>query len=270
MKRIFLVCGVLIWALALLLGISQAAEQFPYLAEVKTDQVNLRAGPHTNFEVLSQLSKGNEVVVIGKEFEWYKIKLPEQAKSFVNRSYVKEHGGGFGEVTGNRVNIRSSPGPNSSIIGQLNKGDKFKIVEQVKEWYQIEPVEGLYGWVSEQFLAFKSAAIPNPKVVQLPSRNIYKRKKQLEEEERIQKELAAKEREKSIFGVTGIVALFDPSVNQYRLFVDESTFYDLHGVHQIFDQFLNKKVQVEGILQKDLQTTSPYPVIDVVRIRFII
>ena len=64
-------------------------ESFPFLAESTGDHVNVRAGQSANFEQLCQLSKGEEVAIVGKEYSWYKIQLPSHAKSFVSNKFVE-------------------------------------------------------------------------------------------------------------------------------------------------------------------------------------
>lgn len=43
-----------------------------------------------------------------------------------------------GIVTGNHVNIRTKPHINSSVIGQKNKNEKVKVLEQSGNWVKIE------------------------------------------------------------------------------------------------------------------------------------
>lgn len=170
--------------LLLTCGFAWAKEEFPYLAEVTEDNVNVRAGQDKSFESVGRLSKGTEVVVVGKEYGWYKVKLPDAAKCFISSKYIKGHGGGIGEVTGNRVNVRAAAGEKFTSLGQLQKGTLVRIRDKTNDWFQIEPLEGIYGWISEEFLKFKSKIIPPTNVVQLTIRKIYVRQRILEAERR--------------------------------------------------------------------------------------
>lgn len=141
------------------LGVSPiyADEEFtPFVAESTGGQVNVRAGQSSNFEQLCQLDKGEEVVVIDKEFSWFKIQLPLSAKSYVSKDYVKYLGQNAGGVTANQVNIRAGPGIHNTVIGQLSKGEQIYILEEFEQWHRIEPIAECYGWVSEKYLKFKS------------------------------------------------------------------------------------------------------------------
>jgi len=134
-------------------GIVWAQEHLPpFLAESTGDHVNVRAGQSANFEKLCQLSKGEEVVIFGKEYSWYKIQLPLSAKSFVSKDYVQFLGLNAGGITATDVNIRAGAGIHHTILGRLAKGDQIYIREEFDEWYRIEPVAKSYGWVSQKLL----------------------------------------------------------------------------------------------------------------------
>src|SRR3989338_1380173 len=67
-----------------------AQESFPFLAEAINERVNVRAGQSQNFEKLCQLEKGEEVIVVGKDFSWYKIQLPSRTHVYVSDKYRSE------------------------------------------------------------------------------------------------------------------------------------------------------------------------------------
>jgi len=59
----------------------------PFLAESTGDNVNVRAGQSANFERLCQLSEGEEVVVLDKEYSWYKIQTALTATKQIRSKY---------------------------------------------------------------------------------------------------------------------------------------------------------------------------------------
>ena len=138
-----------------------AAEKavFPYLAEINTNKVNIRAGQSEGFEKLCILNKGDQVVVVDKSFSWCKIKIPPEAKSFISDKYVKLVDGKNGEVTADRVNIRAAASVDSTALGQLRLGDKISIVNKTAGWYQIAPPKDFYGWIAENLIVLKSRNI---------------------------------------------------------------------------------------------------------------
>jgi len=52
-----------------------ADEHFPFLAEVSKESVNVRSGPNTNFEKVDKLSRGAQVVVLGKTYDGIRCSL---------------------------------------------------------------------------------------------------------------------------------------------------------------------------------------------------
>ena len=57
------------------------------------------------------------------------------------------------EVTIARINVRKTPSPFDSKLGEVNKGQKFRILDQYLEddgfvWYKIQFRRGVEGWVA--------------------------------------------------------------------------------------------------------------------------
>lgn len=262
--------------------LAHADDQFPFLGEITSNNVNIRAGQNVNFESLGHLQKGSQVVMVSKNYGWYKIKLPPDAKSYISAGLVKRLNDGIGQVTGSRVNIRARAGINSAVIGQLEKGQYVNILNNTFEkWYQIKPSEGLYGWVLEQYVIFKSVKIPMPRIVEPPTRNIYvkrriARQKAAEEKKRLAAIKAKEEEEarkkRKFIASTGIVEpLGSDSVSdsiRHRLIVDGKTVYLLKGYRGIIDWFLNHKVVLEGELKPSIN--SQFPIVLVTKIKLVL
>jgi len=137
------------------------AERFPFLGEVTSDKVSIRAGFNVNFERLDIVPKGTSLIVLDTNYDWYKVQLPASAKAYVRVDYVKVVSDKVGQISADRLNIRAGRGVNFSAIGQLNKGAYVRLVSKFDDWFQIEPVEGLYGWISKDFLKVKSYSVPS-------------------------------------------------------------------------------------------------------------
>ncbi len=137
-----------------------ADEHFPFLGEASKPAVHVRAGANTNFESVDKLTKGAEVVVLGRSYEWYQVQLPAGASAFIRADYLKIHDGSIGELIGDRVNVRARAASESSPLGQLKKGDLVKVLTKTNDWWRIEPPAGAVGWVHKDFLNVKSTEIP--------------------------------------------------------------------------------------------------------------
>ena len=168
----------LLWGFVLLCLFSASAfaeAKFPFTARVKADHVNIRAGQSNNYEALTEVNKGNDLVVIGKNYSWYQVRLPEGSKMYLKMGYLKLLSTEVGEITADRVNIRARPNTNASIIGQLVRGDQFFIKENKGEWLWIRPLAKAQGWVHEDFLEFKSQGA-SPKIFEDPADTVARAK----------------------------------------------------------------------------------------------
>jgi len=231
-----------------------AADELPFLGQVNGDEINIRAGQDTSFDKIGELHKGDPVVVVQKSYSWYKIRLPEQARCYVSRKLVRFLRDEIGEVSGDRVNIRSRPDLGSAILGQLNELTKVRIVETLDEWYRIEPVEGIYGWVWADFVEFRSADVPPPEVVQLPSRNIYEIKKQ---EEALQRQQELNQTVTLHGTVQLIEELSSDNHVRHQITDSQGRTFCLMGYRSILDGFLDNRVQIDGRLQEDSRFSCP-------------
>jgi len=138
-----------------------ADEHFPFLAVVAKDSVNVRAGSNTNFEKIDKLSRGTQVVVLGRSYEWYKIQPLATTKEYIRSDYLKiQEGGLLAEVLGDRVNVRASCSSDAASLGQIKKATWVSVLEQVSGWCRIAPVAGTIAWVHQDFLKFVSADVP--------------------------------------------------------------------------------------------------------------
>ena len=136
-----------------------AQARFPFTGRVKADRVHVRAGQSNNYEEVAVVNKGDELIVVGKNYSWYKVRLPESAKLYIKTDYAKPLTRDIGEVTGDRVNIRARAGTDAAIIGQLVRGDRFFIRETAGQWIAIRPVIQAYGWIHEDYIEFKSPRV---------------------------------------------------------------------------------------------------------------
>ncbi len=259
--------------------IANAEEKFPFLAEVSVESVNVRAGQNTNFEKLCRLSRGSEVIVVGKSFDWYKIKLPAEAKSFISQDFVSMIDEHTAEITGHRVNIRAGAGPNFVSLGQLVQGARVHVVQKINGWIQIEAVEGTFGWVSVQFLKFKSVQIPETvtaKIVPESARKTINTSAPTVE-------TAAKpeignnppaptpEPESNLTIVGHLVHFSDPSFHfKYKLMTQDGTVYNIENTNDVFEQFVNAQVTVEGVLKKSLPDWANPSALDVSKIQLVL
>jgi len=135
-------------------------------ASVEANNVNVRGQPKLKSEVVTRLTKGQQVTVIeeithnnsapDEPSAWAKIVLPPGAHVWINTAFITNDA-----VKPKKLNLRSGPGENYSIIGRLQRGDPVKPINTKEEWTEIESPTNAYAFVAAQFLKQEPAA-PTP------------------------------------------------------------------------------------------------------------
>jgi uncharacterized protein YgiM (DUF1202 family) len=160
-----------------------AATLSPGPAVAKEKNVNVRGQAAINSEVVTHLKRGDLVTVLDEvtlkkaktdePAKWAKIALPAGSVVWVNASFVKPE---TKAVIPKRLNVRSGPGENYSILGRIDRGTVVKEVETKGEWMKIESPTNSYAFVAAHLLSTDPAdlgpalakANPPPPPVQPP------------------------------------------------------------------------------------------------------
>jgi uncharacterized protein YgiM (DUF1202 family) len=131
----------------------------PGPAVVDANHVNVRGQPKLKSEILTRLDKGQPVTVIeeitrnnsavDEPSAWAKIFLPTNAHAWVNSSFIEPANK---TVIPRKLNLRSGPGENYSVIGQLLRGDLVTELGAKGAWTEIQPPTNAYAFVAAQFL----------------------------------------------------------------------------------------------------------------------
>jgi len=130
---------------------------FPVEATVTADSVNIRKGPGTGFRVVTKVYKGTKLEVVSSRDDWYEVKLPAMPNAWMIGKYIEKQPDGTGIVTGSGVHIRAGNSTDYDILGQLDKGDKVRILDESEGWYKIEPVITT-GFIFGRYLEFGGKA----------------------------------------------------------------------------------------------------------------
>jgi uncharacterized protein YgiM (DUF1202 family) len=150
-KRFFLIAVFAILPAAVF---AQGRLELPfnrYYARVKKDDINVRARPSTSSEVMFQLDRGQDVLVIDESGDWVKIQPREGDRAWVHQDLVSN-----GLISKDSVNIRAGPSLSNSILGRLSEGDPVLEVSRQGEWIQIEMPRGFGYWVAKFLIQFLS------------------------------------------------------------------------------------------------------------------
>jgi uncharacterized protein YgiM (DUF1202 family) len=131
----------------------------PGLATVVASNVNVRGQAKLKSEVLTHVTKGQSVTVLEEVVNnlsgpeepsaWAKIILPPGAHAWVHTMFIEPTNK---TVKPKKLNLRSGPGENYSVIGLLLRGDAVKEITTKGDWTEIEPPAGAYAFVAAQYL----------------------------------------------------------------------------------------------------------------------
>ena len=135
-------------------------------ATVTHDRVNVRGRPTVSSEVITQLHKGEPVVVLeeikaekpkaGEPAVWSKIQMPANTPVWVNAGFVDPS---TKLVTVKKLNLRAGPGENYSVVGLLTKDSEVKEVRIVDQWMEIEAPTNTWAFLAADYLEKGPAAV---------------------------------------------------------------------------------------------------------------
>lgn len=138
----------------------------PGPATVVASNVNVRGQATLKGEVLTRVTKGDQVTVIeeilltrsaaDEPSAWAKIILPPTTHVYVNATFVNQ---ADGTVTARRLNMRGGPGENYSVLGRLQRGDVVKSTATKDGWLQIEPPTNAVAFIAAQYLKQEAPAV---------------------------------------------------------------------------------------------------------------
>lgn len=126
-------------------------------ARVNQAKVNVRGQASFLGEVITQIQKGEEVVILeeiavakpkpGEPTNWAKIKMPANTPVWVFANFLDG-----AKVKARKLNLRAGPGENYSVVGRLEKGDEVKPIRTVDEWVEVETPDQAYAFVDAALL----------------------------------------------------------------------------------------------------------------------
>ena len=139
-------------AVLTVLGIFLFSEAFSAdYVSVKGDNVNVRTGAGTNYEVSMELFAGYPLKIMSTQGEWLKIVDFENDSGWIHKSLVND--GNTVIVNGNKsVNMRAESSTNSTIISTVDRGVVLTKLETKGKWLKLKHSTGLIGWIYKPLL----------------------------------------------------------------------------------------------------------------------
>ncbi len=129
---------------------------------IATDQLRVRTGPGTSFQVIGSLNKGQAAAILEQNENWYKIAAPF-GEGWAAREFLKVQDGAqentspdtaktsTGIVSGDTLNVRKEASSSSPVIGKLTHGTTVTIYSKKNNWLEVS-YGNLKGWASADFI----------------------------------------------------------------------------------------------------------------------
>jgi SH3-like domain-containing protein len=163
-NKIFTACVMktnLWWILSAFIVAGMPATDFgePAPAVVKGETVNVRGQPSIFSEVITQLKKGEKVVVLEEIVlkkpkpddspKWARIQMPANTPVWVAASFIDTN---TSTVKPPKLNVRAGPGENYSVVGLLKKDEAVKSIRVQNTWMEIECPTNAYAFIASELL----------------------------------------------------------------------------------------------------------------------
>ena len=133
---------------------ADAAEMKTAIGTVLASSLRLREGPSTSSAILANASRGDKVIVIRQEGDWYRVvcnlKTGYMHKDYLELDEVKNVKIGYARFD-SATNVRRKPTTDSSVIATAPGGDTCFIVGFNRGWYKVS-FNGQKGYVRSDLL----------------------------------------------------------------------------------------------------------------------
>ncbi len=130
------------------------------------DNVTMRTGPGTAFDISSQLPVGARVSILARQGGWYQVTTAWNSSGWIAVDFLKttdmSAAGlavtaadwlGSANVVNGSLNLRSGPGINYSSIELLPEGALLDVLVLGTDWYKVRSSGGTVGWVASTEVA---------------------------------------------------------------------------------------------------------------------
>ena len=243
-------------------GIAFAQDFQKFNGEITSDNINIRVDSTVGSDIICALKKHDKVEVTAELYDWYKVRLPKNAPSFVKKSFFKcmpsqpSHSLGAAIPVKNetacvsaialkdKINVRLKPSENSQILGKVKSDEIVNVLSDSGGWLKIEPIRDSFGFVNKKFVN-KLSDIGNLKQDSAP--------------------LVSEQQNQGLVIVTGVVQPYGKIFGRkatHKLLCEDRT-YLLKGNKQSLDSINYQKVKITGKINDPKQK---YPIIEIASI----
>lgn len=109
--------------------------------------VNIRSGPGVEYNQINRVQKGQELMVLAKEGDWFKVQLENQQIGWI-ADWLLDLKDLTATILVDNVNIRKGAGSIYPVIKSVNSGEVYSIIAEENQWLQLKFNDGTNGWVA--------------------------------------------------------------------------------------------------------------------------
>jgi len=245
---------------SVVMGKLSAATNFPFTVEVNSNNINIRSDSTISAAIICAVNKSRRLEVVAERYDWYKVKLPRNAPSYIKKDFISNFSSGTTTVSGDNVNIRLSPNETSPILGEIDKDTLVNIKEDLGSWVRIEG-KNSFGWINKKFVTPVTGANRNESeekaqtlVLPMPNQANTPAASQ-----------PSTPTETVIFeGIVKPLGIIFNRPATHKLILENNEIYLLKGNKKELGSFNQRKAKVTGKI--DIASKLKYPLIEVEKI----
>lgn len=148
-------------------GPSSEEDPNPWVGIVNGNSVNIRSGPGTDYDRLTQVNAGTRLTILAEKGGWVQVEIPGGGRGWIagwlidyqdpassgdvnlGGNYAMPLGASrFALVMKDSVNVRTSPSLNSSVIAQVSSGQQLEVTGKQNNWFAVRLPDGRSGWIA--------------------------------------------------------------------------------------------------------------------------
>jgi uncharacterized protein YgiM (DUF1202 family) len=132
-------------------------------ATVNVSLLNVRSGPGTDNQVLTQFERDLSVAVLGERNGWLNVLRPEGSQAWLAGWFTdRSQSYGYASANAALLNLRSGPNTGFSVIERLPHGEKLAVIGEDENWRRVVLTSGITGWVHGSYIVWKESLEPGP------------------------------------------------------------------------------------------------------------
>lgn len=121
------------------------------LVSVRNPNVNLRAAPNLQADVLWKLAQGFPLRVLESRGGWLRVQDFEGDEGWIARSVTANTPHHI--VKGTTVNLRAGPGTQHAVVGSVSYGDLLRTTRRRGDWVQVQNPNGRgTAWIASSLI----------------------------------------------------------------------------------------------------------------------